>query len=155
MCLEIHHLHGGYSHLFTLLRLGISYSGRLKFNMLCSSVIIGPRPYWLEFWSHLIVPGFNYVAVNRDWSDLLSTHGKLEEDGDTTAEIAANAVRTMEYLDTRGVSCYLRELVRRYADACRWTVEEPDMGPVRERRRAGVDWMAIEDYILATLRKST
>jgi hypothetical protein len=86
---------------------------------------------------------------------LLSTHLKLEEDGDTTAKIAANAVRTMEYLDTRGVSCYLRELVRRYADVCRWTVEEPDMGPVRERRRAGVDWMAIEDYILATFRKST
>lgn len=122
--------------------------------MLCSSVIIGPKPHWLEFWSHLIVPGFNYVAVNRDWSDLLSTHATFEETPDATAEIATNARRTMEYLDTRGVSCYLRELIRRYADVCHWDVEEPDMGPVRERRRVGVDWMAIEDYFLATLRKS-
>ena len=133
---------------------GISYSGRLKYNMLCSSVIIGPQPHWLEFWTHLVVPGFNYVAVNRDWSDLLETHANLEDASDATAEIAYNARRTMEYLDTRGVYCYVRELVRRYADVCRWDVEEPDMGPVRERRRAGVDWMAIEDYILATLRKS-
>jgi hypothetical protein len=108
----------------------------------------------LEFWTHLVVPGFNYVAVNRDWSDLLETHANLEDASDATAEMAYNARRTMEYLDTRGVYCYLRELVRRYADVCRWDVEEPDMGPVRERRTAGVDWVAIEDYILATLRKS-
>jgi len=128
---------------------GISYSGRLKYNMLCSSVILGPTPYWVEFWTHLIVPGHNYVAVDRDWANLLSTHAQLESDPSGTAEIARNAQRTMDYLDTRGVSCYFRELIRLYADVCHWTVEEPDMGPPRERGKAGTDWMSVEDYFLA------
>jgi len=50
--------------------IGILYSGRLKYNMLCWSVIMGPKPRWLEFWTHLIVPGFNYVEVYRNWTNL-------------------------------------------------------------------------------------
>jgi hypothetical protein len=107
----------------------------------------------MEFWTHLIIPGFNYVEVDRDWGNLVSTHAELEANVKATAQIAKNAQRTMDYLDPRGVSCYIRELVRRYADVCRWTVEEPDMGSLRDRRRVGVDWMSIEDYILATMTR--
>jgi hypothetical protein len=107
--------------------------------MLCSSVIIGPKPHWLEFWTHLIISGFNYVEVDRDWGNLVSTHAELEANVKATAQIAKNSQRTLEYLDPRGVSCYIRELIRRYADVCRWTVEEPDMGSQRDRRRVGVD----------------
>lgn len=128
---------------------GISYIGRLKYNMLGSSVILGPTPYWLEFWAHLIVPGQNYVAVDGDWTNLLSTHAQLETDRGETAEIGRNARKTMDYLDPRGVSCYFRELIRLYADVCHWTVETPDMGPPRERRQAGIEWMSVEDYFLA------
>ena len=120
--------------------------------MLCSSVIIGPAPYWVEFWSHLVVPGYNYVAVERDWTNLLSTHSQLERTHETTAQIARNAQKTMDYLDSQGVSCYIRELIHLYADVCHWTVEKPDMGPPRERRKAGTDWMHVEDYILAMLK---
>jgi hypothetical protein len=83
----------------------------------------------------------------------VSTHAELEANVKATAQIAKNAQRTLEYLDPRGVSCYIRELIRRYADVCRWTVEEPDMGSQRDRRRVGVDWMSIEDYILATMTR--
>lgn len=118
--------------------------------MLCNSVIIGPQLYWIEFWTHLIVPGFNYVAANRDWSNLLSIHAELEAHVDDTAQIARNAIETMDYLDPTGVSCYIRELIRQYADVCRWAVDEPQIGSNRERRTAGKDWMTVEDYILAT-----
>jgi hypothetical protein len=121
--------------------------------MLCSSVIIGPQPHWYEFWTHLIVPGFNYVVVDRDWGNLIATHADLEANRRATAEIARNAARTMEHLDPRGVSCYIRELIGRYADVCRWTVEEPDMGSLQDRREVGVDWMSIEDYILAKMTR--
>ena len=117
--------------------------------MLCSSVLIGPNPYWIEFWTHLIVPGFNYVGVERDWSNLLSTHTKLEANPRTTAEIAKNAQKTMNYLAPVGVTCYLRELIRRYADVCRWTVEPIDFDFVG-RRIPGIHWMPIEDYFLLT-----
>jgi Glycosyl transferase family 90 len=138
----------------TLLIAGRSYSGRLKYNMLCSSVIIGPEPFWIEFWTHLIKPGFNYISVNKDWSNLLSTHAEIEAHPKTTAQIAQNAVRTMEYLDPVGVSCYYRELIRQYADVCRWTVEEPEAGRHGVRRKAGSEWMAFEDYIIARLSDS-
>jgi hypothetical protein len=117
--------------------------------MLCSSVILGPQLHWKEFWSHLIVLGYNYVPVNRDWSNLLSVYSELEANTATTAQIAQNARKTMELLDARGVSCYVRELIRRYANVCDWKVEAP---PPRERRRAGVDWMSIEDYFISTLK---
>jgi hypothetical protein len=133
---------------------GRSYSGRLKYNMLCSSVIIGPEPFWIEFWTHLIKPRFNYISVNRDWSNLLSTHAEIEAHPKTTAQIAQNAVRTMEYLDSVGVSCYYRELIRQYVDVCRWTVERPDAGRHGVRRKAGSEWMAFEDYIIARLSDS-
>ena len=120
--------------------------------MLCHSVIIGPQPYWIEFWTHLIVPGFNYVAVKRDWTNLLSTHAELEAHANNASQIARNAQRTMEYLDPTGVSCYIRELIRQYANVCHWPVEKPDFGSSRSRRTAGKDWMTIEDYILMTHR---
>jgi Glycosyl transferase family 90 len=126
---------------------GESYSGRLKYNMLCNSVMIGPQQYWIEFWSHLIVPGYNYVVVNRDWTNLLSTHQELEANADTTAQIARNALSTMDHLDVVGVNCYIHELIRQYANVCRWTVEKPEL---EVRKIAGKDWMTIEDYILST-----
>lgn len=117
--------------------------------MLCNSVMIGPQQYWVEFWSHLIVPGYNYVVVNRDWANLLSTHQELEDNAQKTSQIARNARSTMELLDVTGVNCYIRELIRQYANTCRWTVEKPE---IAIRQTAGRDWMTIEDYILSTLR---
>ena len=92
------------------------------------------------------------MPVNRDWSNLLSVYSELEANTATTAQIAQNARKTMELLDARGVSCYVRELIRRYANVCEWKVEAPNMGSARERRRAGVDWMSIEDYFISTLK---
>ena len=71
------------------------------------------------------------MPVDRDWSNLLYIHSKLETNSEATAQIAKNACNTMELLDARGVSCYLRELIRRYANVCTWKVEA-DMGSTRE-----------------------
>ena len=128
--------------------LGRTYSGRLKFNMLCTSVIIGTKPHWMEFWSHLIVAGINYIVVEKDWSDLISTHAELEAHPHDTARIAENARKTMEYLSPVGISCYLRELIRRYADVCQWVVEAPDF--TIGKRIPGSQWMPFEDFYLDT-----
>jgi len=130
---------------------GVSHSGRFKFLMLCSSVIIGPNPQWLEFWTHLIVPGKNYVEVKRDWTDLLQKHAELEANPSHAAAIAKETRKTAELLDSRGISCYIRELIRQYSDVCRWTVEAPDLGG-RTRRRPGEEWMGVEDFLVMKIR---
>jgi len=90
--------------------------------MLCNSVIIGPNPQWLEFWTHLVVPVANYVEVKRDWTDLLDIHEKLEADSRHGEESARETRKMAELMNSRGISCYMRELIRRYSDVCRWTV---------------------------------
>jgi len=92
------------------------------------------------------------VAVSKNWTNLISTHAELEKKPSKAYRIAQNAQRTMEYLDPRGVTCYTRELIRRYADVCDWVVEAPHLGDERNRRVPGRDWMGIEDYFLATRR---
>ena len=111
--------------------------------MLCSSVVIGHKPYWIEFWTHLIIPGSNYVEVRPDWSNLLETYWELESNPVRAASIAQEARKTMDLLDPQGVSCYFRELIHRYSDLCQWIVEEPPMAD-RVQKVAGQDWMTIE-----------
>jgi hypothetical protein len=67
----------------------------------------------------------------RPRSNLLSVHSELEANLATTAQIAQNSRKTMELLDPtrRGVSCYLRELIRRCANVCDW--KGADMGSAR------------------------
>jgi Glycosyl transferase family 90 len=119
--------------------------------MLCNSVILGPRLKWLEFWTHLIVPGQNYVEVKGDWSDLFVKHTELEKDPVRAAAIAKQTHKVAELLDPEGISCYIRELIRRYSDVCQWTVGEPDIGHKRQKK-PGQDWMGIEDYIVMKIR---
>ena len=93
-------------------------------------------------WSHLIVPGYNYVRPSKQRlvnSSLLSVPEKRK------LQRPLRLRQTMELLDARGVSCYL-------ANVCDWKVEAPDVGSARERSRAGVDWMSIEDYFISTLK---
>jgi hypothetical protein len=131
--------------------LGVSHSGRFKFLILCSSVIVGPSLQWLEFWSHLIVPDSNYVEVKRDWSDLFEKHAELEANPKRAAQIASETRKIADLISGNGVSCYIRELIRRYAEVCRWEVQEPDIVQGHQRR-PGREWMGVEDYLVTRAR---
>jgi hypothetical protein len=113
--------------------------------------MIGPKPHWLEFWSHLVVPNSTYVEVRRDWSDLLEKYADLEASPNRAVSILQNTRKVMDLLDSKGVSCYLRELVRRYSNVCQWKVEAPKLADARSPQRAGQEWMSIEDFLLAKL----
>src|SRR5208282_2292077 len=128
-----------------LILLGITYSARFKYNILCNSVLLGVKLRWLEFWSHLIVPGSNYIELNDDWSNLLEKYAELEASAEYAAEIANNAHKATELLDPIGVSCYVLEVIRLYSDVCRWTVEKPALGDINRPQVAGQEWMSIED----------
>lgn len=119
--------------------------------MLCSSVVLGPYPEWLEFWTHLIVPGSNYVEVKRDWSDLLDIHSELEANRKKAAQIAHETRKLADLISPRGVSCYMRELIRRYADVCQWEVEEPEFGH-GHHTILGQQWASVEDYLVMKIR---
>ena len=88
------------------------------------------------------------MIVKDDWTDLISTHAQLESNPESTAQIARNARKTMEYLDPYGVSCYIRELIRRYADVCQWIVQKPDIDERVRVETVGTGWLAIEDFLL-------
>ena len=52
---------------------GTSYSGRLKYLLLCNSVTVAHKLEWLEFHTHLMEssgPTQNFIETKRDWSDL-------------------------------------------------------------------------------------
>ena len=54
---------------------GTSYSGRLKYLLLCNSVLVSHKLDWSEFSSHLLQPDGpeqNFVQTEQDWSDLRS-----------------------------------------------------------------------------------
>jgi hypothetical protein len=119
--------------------------------MLCSSVVLGPHLEWFEFWTHLIAPGSNYVEVNRDWSNLLDIHSELEADPKRATQIAHESRKLADLISPRGVSCYMRELIRRYGDVCQWEVEEPEVGN-GHHTAMGREWASIEDYLVMKTR---
>jgi hypothetical protein len=119
--------------------------------MLCSSVIIGPKPTWLEFWTHLVIPGVNYVEVKRDWSDLFEKYAELEAEPQRAEAIARKTKKIAKLLDPRGVNCYIWELIRRYSSVCSWEVEEPGSANLHKEKPRR-EWIGVEDFLVNKIR---
>jgi len=91
---------------------GNTYSSRLKYLLLCGSVVFAPPMEWEEWWHHRLVPGVHYVAVAHDWHDLGSKLRPLLADKVSARRIAdAGRALALEMFDSKSVDCYWRLLI--------------------------------------------
>ena len=100
---------------------GRSYSGRLKYLQNCDSVLMTHSRTWIEPHHHLLVssgPDQNFVEVQDNFSDLEHAVLSLLADQAKAERIAKNGVATFRdrYLTPAAQACYLRALVRAWAD---------------------------------------
>jgi hypothetical protein len=135
---------------------GGSYSGRLKFLLNCDSLTIIHDLAWRTYFVHLLVddgPGQNFVAVERDFSDLEEKVEYFLEHPEEAETIVGNAVATFRdrYLAPAAQSCYIRKLIQGYSTVADTPevyrpLKEGHTVPMR-RGRGFEDWLqGGEDY---------
>lgn len=100
---------------------GHSYSGSLRSQQNCRSVIIAPPLNWTTHYQHLMRPDGadqNYVEVARDFSNLGETIAWLEQHPEIAERIADNSARTFRdhYISPAAGACYWRELIHGWAE---------------------------------------
>ena len=105
---------------FTVHTEGISYSGRLKYLLACDSVPIVHKLDWNVYYAHLFVPegpDQNYIAVERDWTDLEPKVKHFLENPKEAERVIENSLNTFKrrYLIRAAQSCYIRKLIRGYS----------------------------------------
>ena len=128
---------------------GTSYSGRFKFLQLCNSVTVSHKLYYAEFATHLMQssgPDQNFVEVERDWSDLQEKMEYLETHPEEAEAIAerSHQVFAERYLTPAAVNCYLRQMIKTWAEIQGF---EPQLYEINEttgsRSARGVPFEAI------------
>jgi hypothetical protein len=100
---------------------GHSYSGSLRSQQNCRSVILAPSLNWTTHYQHLMRPDGsdqNYVEVAKDFSNLGETVAWLEQNPDIAERIADNSARTFRdhYISPAAGACYWRELIHGWAE---------------------------------------
>ncbi|KAG2425711.1 hypothetical protein HXX76_013553 [Chlamydomonas incerta] len=116
-------------HKYILYTEGNSYSGRLKYHVLCGSVIIShPRKYDTML-SALMQEGSHIVTTaDNEWSDVAQVHQRLESNPRLAESIGNSTARLGDLLTEDGVSCYLLALLRAYAAAMTYAPPPPPPG---------------------------
>lgn len=99
------------SYMFVVQTEGTSYSGRLKYLLLCNSVTVAHKLEWLEFHTHLMEssgPTQNFIETKRDWSDLSVKMDHYLGNLDETKEIAKRSYNlfNQRYLTPAAVRNY-------------------------------------------------
>eukprot|EP00933_Yihiella_yeosuensis_P013971 TRINITY_DN12712_c1_g3_i1.p1 TRINITY_DN12712_c1_g3~~TRINITY_DN12712_c1_g3_i1.p1 ORF type:complete len:510 (+),score=52.84 TRINITY_DN12712_c1_g3_i1:36-1532(+) len=46
---------------------GTTYSSRVKYQLLCGSVVLAAEPEFVEWWTALMLPGLHYAPVPENW----------------------------------------------------------------------------------------
>ncbi|KAI1779164.1 glycosyl transferase family 90-domain-containing protein [Hypoxylon cercidicola] len=100
---------------------GHAYSGALRSQQNCRSVIVAPPLNWTTHYQHLMRrdgPGQNYVEVAKDFGNLAETIAWLEQNPEAAERIADNSARTFRdrYISRAAEACYWRELVHGWAE---------------------------------------
>ncbi|KAK5201953.1 hypothetical protein LTR16_000882 [Cryomyces antarcticus] len=131
--------HCGYA--FVAQTEGNTYSGRLKYLLLCSSLLLTHPLRFIEHFTHLLSPTGpqqNHVQLRRDFVDLPSTMDHYLAHPDRAALIADNARRTFRerYLTPAAEACYWRRLVRGWAEVS-FTPRVREQVEVVDRRTGG------------------
>jgi hypothetical protein len=99
---------------------GTSYSGRLKYLLMCDSLPFIHKREWTTYWYHLLKssgPDQNYVEVERDWSDLEAKVEYYLSHPEEAQRIIDNHLATFRrrYLTRAAQSCYVRRLIQGYS----------------------------------------
>lgn len=100
---------------------GGSYSGRLKFLLMCSSPVVVHELDWTTHWYHLLVAegdDQNYISVQRDFSDLEEKVQHYLENPEEAERIIENARTRLRdrYLTPAAQLCYWKKLIRGYSE---------------------------------------
>jgi hypothetical protein len=126
---------------------GRSYSGSLKYRLLCNSVPIIHRLQWIEHYHFLLVSegiSQNFVQVERDFSDLNDKVEYYLQFPVLAERIARNSMKTFRerYLTPAADTCYWRALIAGYSKAS----FKPELfeGEGKEKRRRG---MRFENFV--------
>lgn len=95
---------------------GNSYTSRLKYQLLCGSCVFASVPAWVEWWTHLFVPGEDYVDVREDWSNGPRRLAEIRASADGGWAIAERSrQKALALLSDDAVDCYWRRLIEKTA----------------------------------------
>ncbi|KAK5173846.1 uncharacterized protein LTR77_002527 [Saxophila tyrrhenica] len=150
-------------YMFTVHTEGRSWSGRLKFLLNCDSVLVAHKLDWTAEFYHLLKPSGpdqNYIAVNREFSDLEEKINYYLENPQEAQRIADNAAATFRarYISPAAESCYWRRLIQTYSEVSfapdpyvmvkrnrtGEEIEEKQGSGRRELERSGYEWIGLE-----------
>ncbi|KAG2423678.1 hypothetical protein HYH02_015293 [Chlamydomonas schloesseri] len=109
-------------HKYVVYTEGVSWSARLKFHLLCGSVLVSHPLSWDTLETLTMEEGKNVVTVkDREWSDVVQLHERLEGDPALAESIAAENRQYHHLLSGDGITCYILELLRCYSEAMTYT----------------------------------
>ncbi|PNW79401.1 hypothetical protein CHLRE_09g413500v5 [Chlamydomonas reinhardtii] len=101
---------------------GNAYSGRLKFHLLCGSVLVSHPRTWETLETLVMEEGKNFITVKDNaWSDIDEVYRRLETTPGLAEGIAAENHKFFDLLSADGIACYLLELFKCYAEAMVYT----------------------------------
>merc|ERR1712113_179015 len=90
---------------------GNTYSSRLKFNLLCGSVVFASEARWEEWWTGQLSSS-EYVRVADDWSDAGLLFEKTRVSVDRGEAIGSRGRKfAVKTLNPYNVDCYWRRLI--------------------------------------------
>lgn len=95
---------------------GNTYSGRLKYLLLCDSVILMRPMQWIQHFHPLLIDhGLEQnVVVIQEWQDLERAVEELRTHPQKAQRIMRNMQRVRPYLSMTATNCFWRELFRAY-----------------------------------------
>ncbi|KAG2443181.1 hypothetical protein HYH02_009258 [Chlamydomonas schloesseri] len=114
-------------HKYIIYTEGNSWSARLKFHLLCGSVLVSHPRSWDTPETLLMQEGRNVVSVrDNQWSDVEEVYWMLELNPPLAQHIADENRKFFHLLTPDGISCYILELLKCYAEAM--TTDAPPAG---------------------------
>ncbi|CAK9072743.1 Pre-mRNA-splicing factor ATP-dependent RNA helicase DHX16 (DEAH-box protein 16), partial [Durusdinium trenchii] len=91
---------------------GTTYSSRIKYQLLCGSLVLAHEPRFIEWWSHLLLPGVHYAPVQSDWSDVSVMMELLRRQETQARRLARQGQRLAQVaLSPTAVDCYWWKLL--------------------------------------------
>ena len=123
---------------------GSSWSGRLKYLISCHAVSFVHTLEWTTHFYHLLQstgPHRNYIAVERDFSDLEAKVDMVMNNAEEAQLIADNAAATFRdrYLTTAADACYWRQLFRAYSTVA--------FKPTSEELGVPYEWFVYDSHL--------
>jgi len=91
---------------------GTTYSSRIKYQLLCGSLVLAHELRFIEWWSHLLLPGVHYAPVATDWSDVSTLMELIRRKEVQARTLARQGQRlAMTALSPDAVDCYWWKLL--------------------------------------------